>query len=51
MELTFFRASKPESTSTIKNEQVLGRSWNKKGEERSIDKGGTYTVLNKGKIN
>jgi len=40
-DLTFFRASRPASTSSMLNEQVLGRSWNKKGDERSLDKGGT----------
>jgi len=33
IDLTFFRESKPVSTSLMSNEQVLGRSWNKKGEE------------------
>jgi len=31
-DFTFFRASKPTSTLSMLNEQVLGRSWNKKGE-------------------
>jgi len=40
-DLTFFRASKPASTSSMLNVQVLDRSWSKKGEERSLNKGGT----------
>jgi len=40
-DLTFFSASRPASTSSMSNEQVLGRSWNKKGDEWSLDKGGT----------